>query len=147
MVYSTSRTKIASSRIQSLIRRSVVRRPTTRSTSMTSSLLRSRRISTRPTARPTTRIMGGSARSMLQSVLPAAGAGAGGVTPARGATAAEGVATGGLGLSLGGIGGDISSTAGGIINQFKSFIPTAVKIIAAVVVLKIVLWLIKGRRR
>jgi hypothetical protein len=48
---------------------------------------------------------------------------------------------------LGGIGGDLQAFGGNILDQFKALIPTAIKIIAAVVVIKIVLWLVRGRRR
>ena len=65
--------------------------------------------------------------------------------PQAGITSA-GAPTGGLGLGLAGIGSDIQATGSGIVNTAKSLIPTAVKVVAAVLVFKIVLWLIRGRR-
>lgn len=98
------------------------------------------------TARPT------STGALLQTILPVAGAA--GQMPARGVAGASGAGglpggglTGGLSTSLGGITGDIGATFGGIVDQAKGFIPTAIKIIAAIVVIKIVLWLVRGRRR
>jgi len=80
----------------------------------------------------------------------------GGIIPtiiAQPAQPGEGLITpsvvgGGLGgLGLGDIGGDIKAFGGNIIDQFKALIPTAIKIIAAVIIIKIVLWLMRGRRR
>jgi hypothetical protein len=49
-------------------------------------------------------------------------------------------------LSMSGISSSITSAGSGIVNTLGSYIPLAIKIILAVIVLKIVLWLIKGRR-
>jgi hypothetical protein len=63
---------------------------------------------------------------------------------------------GGLPLTPSGMGGDlgigemlgnVKAFGSNITNHVKTFIPTAVMIIAAVVILKIVLWLMRGRRR
>jgi hypothetical protein len=50
-------------------------------------------------------------------------------------------------LGIGEMLGNVKAFGSDITNQVKTFIPTAVMIIAAVVILKIVLWLIRGRRR
>ena len=66
--------------------------------------------------------------------------------PPRAGITSAGASTGGLGLGLAGIGSDIQATGSGIVDTAKSLIPTAVKVVAAVLVFKIVLWLIRGRR-
>jgi hypothetical protein len=50
-------------------------------------------------------------------------------------------------LGIGEMLGNVKAFGGNITNQVKTLIPTAVMIIAGVVVLKIVLWLVRGRRR
>lgn len=118
--------------------------PTPRMVSRTTMLTRSRpgiNIASRPGINNLTSTMSASAPSSLQrSIQPVAGAGG---LPGAGLT---GGVTSTLSTALGGIGGDISSTFGGITDQVKSFIPIAVKIIGVVLILKIVLWLVKGRR-
>lgn len=49
-------------------------------------------------------------------------------------------------LGLGNIGGDITSTGKGIIDIIMQYIPLAIKIVVAVIVIKIVLSLLRGRR-
>lgn len=48
-------------------------------------------------------------------------------------------------LSIGGIGSSITSAGTGIIDMIKQYIPLAIKVILAVIVIKIVLWLVKRR--
>jgi hypothetical protein len=59
------------------------------------------------------------------------------VAPASGAAAD---------LGLGGIGESVSSFGSGIVNTVKEYIPLAIKVVLAVIVIKIVLWLLRGRR-
>jgi len=66
------------------------------------------------------------------------------IMPAASAGGGLSVAAGGLGL--GGIGESITSTGTGIVNMVKQYIPLAVKVILAVIVIKIVLWLIRGKK-
>ena len=61
-----------------------------------------------------------------------------------------GVTGGGLDLNLGflgDIGTNIESFFGDTIERGKDLIPVALKIVAAVIIVKIVLWLVRGRRR
>lgn len=62
-----------------------------------------------------------------------------------GGTGISGVSAGDLGL--GGIGTSISSLGSGIMGTVTGLIPIAIKVVVAVIVIKIVLWLLKGRRR
>jgi hypothetical protein len=78
-----------------------------------------------PSAHPTTPA-GSSGFTPIPSALAAPLGGGGFATPSSG--------------GLGGIGSSIVDTA-------KSYIPLAIKIVLAVIVFKIVLWLIRGRRR
>jgi hypothetical protein len=52
----------------------------------------------------------------------------------------------GAGLDLSGATGGIGSSIGGITDTIKGLIPTALTILLAIIVIKIVLWLIRGRR-
>jgi hypothetical protein len=83
------------------------------------------------------------------------GLAAGGSALARGGPAVGAVPGGGLGTvaAAGGGGlstalglGDVGDTMGGIMDTIKGLIPIAIKIIIAVIVVKIVLWLIRGRK-
>jgi hypothetical protein len=74
------------------------------------------------------------------SAHPTTPAGASGFTPIPSALAAP----------LGG--GAFATTSspgglGGIVDTVKSYVPLAIKIVLAVIVIKIVLWLVRGRRR
>jgi hypothetical protein len=75
-------------------------------------------------------------------------------------TAATGLAAGGSALARGGpsvgtipggglagIGESLTSTGAGITNMVKQYIPLATKVILAVIVIKIVLWLVIGRKK
>lgn len=53
----------------------------------------------------------------------------------------------GAGLGLGDISSSLTAFSGNIAEQAKNLVPIAVKIVAAAVILKIVLWLVRGRRR
>jgi hypothetical protein len=83
------------------------------------------------------------------SAHPTTPAGASGFTPIPSASAAP---LGGGALAtpspggLGGIGGDISNIGSGIMDTAKSYAPLAVKVVLAVVAIKIVFWLIRRRR-
>lgn len=68
----------------------------------------------------------------------------GGTALARGGPSVGTVPGGGLDLS--GIGSGISSAGSSMMNMVKQYLPLAVKVVLAVLVIKIVLWLIKGRR-
>jgi len=46
----------------------------------------------------------------------------------------------------GGLSGSISNLGSSITNTIKEYIPLAIKIILAIIVIKILLWLLKGRR-
>ena len=81
----------------------------------------------------------GAVSPLIRSIIPPV-ASAGGGLPAPSAG-------GGLGLGLSGIGSSISSYGGNLLNQVKTLVPLALKIIAAVIIVKIILWLVKGRRR
>lgn len=140
----------ASARVRKIINRSVVRRMPSRTLTRTAT-----RPTVRMSARPRAviRTRPGIYTSARLSLLPV-GSGVGpGVGPGAGVDRGVGGAgglpggglTGGITNALGGIGGDVSSTFGGIIEQAKALIPTAIKIIAAVIILKILLWLLKGR--
>jgi hypothetical protein len=62
------------------------------------------------------------------------------------AAAAAAPASAAADLGLGGIGESVSSFGSGIVNTVKEYIPLAIKVILAVIVIKIVLWLLRGRR-
>jgi len=73
------------------------------------------------------------------------GLAAGGTALARGGPAVGTIPGGGLGL--GSIGASLTSTGTGIVNIVKQYIPLATKVVLAVIVIKIVLWLVRGRRK
>lgn len=76
------------------------------------------------------------------------GVAGGGTALARGGPAV-GVAPGGgldLGVAGSGIGSSISSVGSGIMNTVTQYLPLAVKIGAALIGIKIVLWLVRGKK-
>jgi hypothetical protein len=75
--------------------------------------------------------------------MGAAAGGGGGMGAGAGGGAGAGA---GADLGLGGIGDSISSLGSGIVDTIKEYIPLAIKVILAIIVIKIVLWLLRGRR-
>jgi hypothetical protein len=81
------------------------------------------------------------------STQGAFGGESGGMGAGAGAGAGGGAGAGaGADLGLGGIGDSISSLGSGIVDTIKEYIPLAIKVILAIIVIKIVLWLLRGRR-
>jgi hypothetical protein len=74
-----------------------------------------------------------------QTGLDPAGAGLGAGTTGAGAL-------GGLGGGIGGIGGDISNIGSGIMDTAKSYAPLAIKIVLAVIGIKILMSILGGRK-
>jgi hypothetical protein len=72
------------------------------------------------------------------------GLAAGGTALGRGAPSVGSVPGGELGL--GGIGTDITATGKGIMDTITQYLPLAVKVVVAVIVIKIVLSLVRGRK-
>jgi len=74
-----------------------------------------------------------------------------GVPPGAGLNL-SGVGTGlnlsgvGTGLNLSGVGSSITSTGTDVMNIAKQYLPLAIKVVLAVIVLKIVFWLIRGKK-
>jgi hypothetical protein len=64
-----------------------------------------------------------------------------------GAAAAAAPASGAAAdLGLGGIGESMSDIGNSIADTVKEYLPLAIKVILAVIIIKIVLWLLRGRR-
>jgi hypothetical protein len=74
-----------------------------------------------------------------QTGLDPAAAGLGAGTTGAGAL-------GGLGGGIGGIGGDISNIGSGIMDTAKSYAPLAIKIVLAVIAIKILMSILRGRK-
>jgi hypothetical protein len=77
-----------------------------------------------------------------QTGLDPAAAGLGAGTTGAGGLAA----LGGLGGGIGGIGGDISNIGSGIMDTAKSYAPLAIKIVLAVIGIKILMSILGGRK-
>lgn len=69
----------------------------------------------------------------------------GGTALARGGPSVGTVPGGGLDLS--GVGSSISSAGSSMMNMVRQYLPLAVKVVLAVIVIKIILWLVRGRSR
>jgi hypothetical protein len=83
------------------------------------------------------------------ALLPGGGGGGAATLPSAGGgmgTAALPSAGGEGTLSLGSIGTGVSDIGSGIMNTIKEYIPLAIKIILAFIIIKIVLWLILRRK-
>lgn len=96
---------------------------------------------------PTRTPMSGIGGSLAQGIsVPPALAPAGAFGGRNGGIGAAAAPTALGPATLSGVSSSITSAGTGIINTLGSLIPLAIKIILAVIVIKIVLWLIKGRK-
>lgn len=84
---------------------------------------------------------GGVGQTGLDPAGAALGAGSGGALGGLG-----GGALGGLGTGIGGIGGDISNIGSGIMDTAKSYAPLAIKIVLAIIGIKILMSILGGRK-
>lgn len=97
----------------------------------------------RPTLTPTTRRLTRPSGAIIGGLTPTVRA----AMPPRADISPGALPTGGMfGGLFGGIESELRSTGSGIINTVKGLIPTATKIVAAIVILKMVFWLLKRRR-
>lgn len=113
-----------------------------------------RRPSTTMRRRPNIRIAGRplSSYTSLTRVSPGVTAAAPtstAVMPSRGAAATAAtpiLSGGGLGLSLGGLSSDLSGIGGDILSRIKGFIPLAIKLVLVFIGIKVLFWVLRGRR-
>jgi hypothetical protein len=141
-----SRGSATSSYVTQLAQSSVSRQPATRPPPMNVRQAMGGVTPPFPTGRNVVSPIVGDRTGMLPPSTLATQSAFGGETGGMGTAAPAAGAAAAADLGLGGIGESISSFGSGIVDTIKEYIPLAIKVILAVIVIKIVLWLLRGRR-